>query len=184
MRLGVVGAGAMGRHHVRIFSALTEVDLVGVSDLDRNNLTDLERLYSVATFLDYREMEGMVDAVSVAVPTSQHYEIAKFFMRRGVHVLIEKPLARTVEEAKQLIEIGCERDVKLQVGHIERFNPAVKGLPNILKNEISMLGPVIQMNSGLIATNTKNIKKSVGSIKTKAAEKEAELNKAAGQLKE
>ena len=125
----------MGRHHVRIFSTLTNVDLLGVSDLDRNNLTELERLYSVATFLDYRDMEGMVDAVSVAVPTSQHYEIAKFFMERGVHVLIEKPLARTVEEAKKLIEIGSLYDVKLQVGHIERFNPAVKVLPSILKNE-------------------------------------------------
>lgn len=125
VRVGVVGAGRIGGHHARILSKLPGVELRGVCD------TNLWRAQLAAwkansvAHRDYKDLLGQVDAVVIAVPTPGHFEVGREALSRGVHCLIEKPLASSVEEARQLLALAEEKKVVLQVGHVERFNPAV-----------------------------------------------------------
>jgi len=125
IRVAVVGAGRMGTHHARSLSKIPDVELVAVCDMNlwRAQLTAWQA-NTVAT-RDYRDVLPRVDAVVVAVPTPQHFEVGMEALSRGVHCLIEKPLASSVDEARQLLAKSAEKQVVLQVGHIERFNPAV-----------------------------------------------------------
>ncbi|MBI5209497.1 MAG: Gfo/Idh/MocA family oxidoreductase [Elusimicrobia bacterium] len=125
VKFGVIGAGKIGGHHARNLAKLPEVDLVGVCDTNlwRAQLAAW-KANSVAV-RDYRDMVGKVDAVVIAVPTPQHHEVGAAFLEGGAHCLIEKPLAASVEEAKALLALSESKAVVLQVGHVERFNPAV-----------------------------------------------------------
>lgn len=128
LRVGVVGVGHLGRHHARVLAATAGVELVGVAD------SRLEQARAVAAPLgapatdDYRTLLDRVDAVSVAVPTRLHREVAGAFLERGIPAMVEKPLAGTLDEAEALVELAESRGVVLQVGHIERFNPVLKTL--------------------------------------------------------
>lgn len=130
LKVAVIGVGAMGRNHVRVYYELPDVKLVGVSDLDGNAAASATRLYSTQTFTDYRQMldETKPDAVTIAVPTEYHRETALEVISRGIHLLIEKPIASTVEEGQEIIDAAAQANVRLQIGHIERFNPAVIAL--------------------------------------------------------
>jgi predicted dehydrogenase len=114
VRAGVIGVGSMGRHHARVYRELPEARLVGVSDADHDRVLEA------------------VDIVSVAVPTPYHAEVARAAIDRGVHVLVEKPFVTQPAEGRDLIERADKRGVVLQVGHIERFNPAVRALADIV----------------------------------------------------
>lgn len=145
MRVGVIGLGNMGRNHVRIYSSLPNCKLNALCDIDESLAKLIAKQYEVKYFTDYREMIGKVDAVSIAVPTSLHYEVASFFLKNGVHCLIEKPIARTIEEAKSLVKLSESNNVKLMIGHIERFNPAVKKMKEIIDRR--MLGKILLINT-------------------------------------
>ncbi len=131
IRVGVIGLGEMGQHHARIYSQL-DCELVGVADIDIDTAREIGNKFSCRYFYDYHDLLTEVDAVSIAVPTSLHREIATPFLESGIHCLLEKPIAATVEEGKALIEAAELGRAKLAVGHIERFNPAVQKLKSIL----------------------------------------------------
>jgi len=125
IRIAVIGAGKMGTHHARALSKLPDVELVGVCDTNVWKAQLAAWQSNTVAVRDYRDVLSRVDAVIVAVPTPMHYEVGKAVLGAGAHCLIEKPLASSVEEAKELLALSEAKEVILQVGHIERFNPAV-----------------------------------------------------------
>jgi predicted dehydrogenase len=135
IRIGVIGVGNMGQHHTRVLSLLKDVELVGVSDINVERGLDTASKYRVRFFEDYRDLLPHVDAVCVAVPTRLHYTVGTYCLQAGVHVLIEKPIAASIAEAESLVNVAAESHRILQVGHIERFNPAFQELSKVLKTE-------------------------------------------------
>jgi len=125
LRVAVVGVGHLGRHHARILSALPGVSLVAVVDTNRARADEVAAAHRTRAAYDARDVVGKVDAVTVAVPTEIHRDIAQTFLEGAVPVLVEKPLARTVAEADALIAAAATSGAVLAVGHTERFNPAV-----------------------------------------------------------
>jgi predicted dehydrogenase len=128
IRTAVVGAGHFGRRHAEKFAVREDADLIAVVDIDADRARDVARHYGALGLADYRTLAGRVDAVSIAVPTAAHHEIARFFLDHGVHVLVEKPFTTTVEQADDLIRRARARRLVLQVGHLERFFCAESGL--------------------------------------------------------
>ena len=145
MRIGVVGVGHLGQHHVKHLAKMPGVEFAGLYDVDRGQAEKIARQNGVATIGSLPDMADRVDGVTVAVPTPAHFQVAEFFLSRGVHCFVEKPLTATVEESEKLIELASEKGVVLQVGHIERFNPAVVEMAKHVKApafiEVSRLGP-------------------------------------------
>jgi predicted dehydrogenase len=125
IRVAVVGAGKMGTHHARALSKLHDVELVGVCDTNVWKAQLAAWQSNTVAVRDYKDVLSRVDAVIVAVPTPLHYEVGKAVLEAGAHCLIEKPLASSVDEAKELLALSEAKELILQVGHIERFNPAV-----------------------------------------------------------
>lgn len=125
MRTAVIGVGHLGRHHVRILASLPGVTLVGVVDTNTDRAAQVAAEHGTRACSDWRELAGQIDAVVVAVPTESHAAVALPLVESGVHVLVEKPLTRTVAEADALIAAAARSGAVLAVGHSERFNPAV-----------------------------------------------------------
>ena len=134
VNVGVVGVGYLGALHARVYSQLGNVNLVCVCDIDKKHAKKVAKKRRVWYFPDYHTLFDKVDAVSIAVPTNLHYRIAKEFLDNNIHVLIEKPITETVDEAQELIDIADSKNLILQVGHIERFNPVVRAVEPFLKN--------------------------------------------------
>ncbi|WP_456433118.1 Gfo/Idh/MocA family protein [Thermosulfuriphilus sp.] len=128
VKIAVVGVGYLGRFHAQKLAQMPGAELVGVVDIVPQRAQEVGGQLGVASFTDYRELSGQVEAVSIVVPTRDHFEVARFFLNEGVHVFVEKPMTATLEEADQLIELARSKGLVLQVGHIERFNPAVAEL--------------------------------------------------------
>ncbi|HZW35140.1 MAG TPA: Gfo/Idh/MocA family oxidoreductase, partial [Isosphaeraceae bacterium] len=128
LRVGVVGVGYLGRHHARLLAAMPEVDLVGVVDVSAGRAAAVAAQCATAALDDYRQLVDRVDAVTIAVPTTAHREVAGAFLDRGIATLVEKPMTRTVAEAEELVGLARATGAVLQVGHIERFNPALRAL--------------------------------------------------------
>ncbi|MFH1098080.1 MAG: Gfo/Idh/MocA family oxidoreductase [Candidatus Desantisbacteria bacterium] len=145
INIGVVGIGHMGKYHVKCYHDIPEVNLVAIADVNADALRQLSEKYIVASYTDYSQLYGLVEAVSIAVPTSFHYKVAKDFLSAGIHVLLEKPITQNVEEAEELMAIAKENNLILQIGHVERFNAAIwelkKALHNPLFVECRRLGP-------------------------------------------
>lgn len=150
-RAAVIGAGAMGKHHARLYAAMDHVSLVGVADPDAEARAQVARRYHTRAFSNYRTLldAEKPDLVSLAVPTEFHYPIASDMIERGIHVLVEKPIALTIAEGRSLIEQASEQGVKLGVGHVERFNPAVTALKEHLDR--GELGQVFQISARRIS---------------------------------
>lgn len=132
IRIAVIGTGYLGKYHVEKYAQLSEADLIAVCDIDTEHSRDLAEKYHVKTTTDYHSLIGQVDAVSIVTPTPSHFEIGKFFLENNVHVLMEKPIATTVDEADILINLARKNKVVLQVGHLERFNSALKSILPVL----------------------------------------------------
>ena len=130
-KVAVVGVGHLGRHHARILAEMPEVELVGVVDGRPQQAQAVAEACRTRAFADYRDLLDEVDAVSVAVPTSAHREVAGAFLDRGIPTMVEKPLATTLLEAEQLVGLSEKSGALLQVGHIERFNPALSALESL-----------------------------------------------------
>lgn len=135
IRIGVIGVGNMGQHHTRILSLLKDVKLVGVADINIERGLDIASKYRVRFFEDYRDLLPHVEAVCVAVPTRLHHAVGMTCLQAGIHVLIEKPIAASITEAESLVNAAAGSQCILQVGHIERFNPAFQELSKVLKTE-------------------------------------------------
>jgi predicted dehydrogenase len=124
--------GYLGRFHAEKYARIPEAELVAVVDTDREKREELARRLGTEAAADHREILGRVDAVSIAEPTRFHHAVAKDFLERGVHVLLEKPITTTLDEADDLIRIASAKKLVFQVGHLERFNPAVLALDSVL----------------------------------------------------
>lgn len=128
IRIGVVGVGHLGRHHVRLLAENPLADLTMIAEVSDASRQKAMSDYGVTGVADYREMLGHVDAVSVVVPTNLHLEVGSFFLEKGIDVLVEKPIAPTVEDGQKLVECAERGDRILQVGHVERFNKALAAI--------------------------------------------------------
>jgi len=142
-RVGVIGVGHLGKQHARIYHQLGA--LAAVVDADEKRSAEIAGPYSVPSYSDYRQLFGKVDAVSIAVPTVGHHAVAKEFLSRGIPCLVEKPLTKTIEQGEELCRIARDKKVVLQVGHVERFNPAVTAVLDVIKKprfiEVHRLSP-------------------------------------------
>src|SRR5215471_9761399 len=125
IKVAVVGVGHLGRQHARLYAELPGIELAGVVDILQPRAEEIAGLYKAAAFTDYHEIIGKVDAVSLAVPTVDHARIGVDLLEHGLDVLVEKPIATTIHEAEALINAAKNHDRRLQVGHVERFNPIV-----------------------------------------------------------
>ncbi|MDD5495689.1 MAG: Gfo/Idh/MocA family oxidoreductase [Candidatus Omnitrophica bacterium] len=145
IRVGVVGVGHLGSVHAKVYSKLDNVKLVGVCDCNIERALEIGKRFRTNSYVDYEELFGKVDAASIVVPTSLHYNVAKDFLNHNIHVLVEKPITKTLSEADELIEIAQKKDLIFQVGHIERFNSAILAIEPYLKKpkfvECQRLGP-------------------------------------------
>lgn len=146
VRAAVIGVGSMGRHHARVYREMETVQLVGVADTNPVAGARIGGLYGVPHFADFRTMVDEVrpDVVSLALPTSLHFRVASELVERGIHVLIEKPITSTVEEAETLIALAERYGAIISVGHIERFNPVIVELRNRLEKH--ELGPIYKIH--------------------------------------
>ncbi len=145
LKVAVIGTGSMGKNHVRVYSELAEAKITSVCDQDMRTVNALADRYGIKGYTDYNELleKERPEAVSIVVPTVLHEEIALAAMQAGAHVLIEKPIANTIEAAKRLIESSKELNKVLMVGHIVRFNPAIQALKKRL--EAGELGRIFQI---------------------------------------
>lgn len=147
MKVAVIGTGSMGQNHVRLYSDIPGCTLVGIADQDSEQLAKLQSLYGGNIYTDYRELieKEKPDAITIALPTKHHLKAAMDCLEAGIHVMVEKPIAKTVEEARQMIAKAKECGKVLQVGHIERFNPAITQLKERLAD--GQLGKVFTIHS-------------------------------------
>ena len=136
IRTAVVGVGYLGQFHAEKYVHLPQAELIAVCDIDHALCQEKATQLNVQAVLDYPSLIGKVDAVSIVVPTPLHHKIARFFLDHGIHVLVEKPIATTIEEADDLIAAAHRNQVILQVGHLERFNNAVKAVKPSLSHPL------------------------------------------------
>ena len=156
MRVGVIGVGVMGRNHARILSEMPGVDLVGVCDTERKTADEVASLYGTIPYYYPEELlDQGLDAAHVVVPTFIHHEIAEMAIDRGCHVLIEKPIADTVEHAQGILRVAARAGVRLMVGHIERFNPAIIMLKQLIND--GQLGELLSVSTLRVAPYPRRI---------------------------
>ena len=136
LRAGVIGVGYLGNFHAQKYRQCPGVELYGVVDTNYDRALEVASKYQVGAYADYRDLFDKVDIVSIVVPPAQHYRIARDFLENGIHTLVEKPVTETVEQAELLIQIANTSSLVLQVGHLERFNPAIQMLRDQVCNPL------------------------------------------------
>ncbi|MBC8177869.1 MAG: Gfo/Idh/MocA family oxidoreductase [Desulfobacteraceae bacterium] len=136
LKVAVIGVGHLGEYHVQKYKGLPGVELVGVADVDGDRVNEIAQRYDTKAYGDHRDILDRVDAVSLAVTTEMHFEVAKDILQRGIHMLIEKPITYDLREADTLISMARQQDLVLQVGLIERFNPAIVKMERMLNNPV------------------------------------------------
>jgi UDP-N-acetylglucosamine 3-dehydrogenase len=160
IRTGVIGTGAMGRNHVRLYHDLDQSELVAIADADPATAAATGHRHSVPFYSDYREMleTQRLDAVSICVPTTLHLEVASQAIRRGLHVLIEKPIAAVVREGQSIVDLAAEHGIVCMVGHVERFNPAVVELKRRLENgELGQVFEIVARRKGPFPARVRDV---------------------------
>lgn len=133
MKIGVIGAGHLGKIHIRLLKEIPSFELVGFYDADPENAGKVAEEFGIRAWSSATELMDACDAVDVVTPTLYHYELAEKAIRKSKHVFIEKPLTHTVDEGKSLLRLATEANIKVQVGHVERFNPAFLAAKNMLE---------------------------------------------------
>jgi predicted dehydrogenase len=133
LRLGVVGVGYLGKFHAEKYAGMPHVELVGVVDICHSLADEIASKFNTQAFYNHRNLIGKVDAVSIAVPTPDHFAVSRDFLENDIDVLIEKPITTSLDEADELIQLAESRGLIVQVGHLERFNPAVTALQGVIK---------------------------------------------------
>ncbi len=134
LKVGVIGVGHLGQHHVRIFKGIENCELLGIYDQNQERATEISEKIGVKNYSSYETLLNDIDAIDIAVTTSHHYKLAKIALDKGKHLFIEKPITTLVEEAEELLQIAKEKNLLIQVGHIERFNPVVLKVVNEIKS--------------------------------------------------
>jgi predicted dehydrogenase len=144
VKVGIIGVGYLGTQHARILSYLEEAELIGVADIDFKKAMVIGNRHGVKYYDNYESMLDEVDAGIVATPTSEHYAISMKLLKEGKSVLVEKPITETVEQAEKLVSTADKNGLILQIGHLERFNPAVEALEDLISEpkfiEVQRLG--------------------------------------------
>ena len=144
IRVGIIGVGYLGTQHARILSYLEEAELKAVADIDFQKALQIGNRHGVRYFQNYEEMIDDIDAAVVATDTSAHFSVSMSLLKQGKHVLVEKPITATVEQGEQLVEAAAKNNLIFQVGHLERFNPAVEAVENMISEpkfiEVQRLG--------------------------------------------
>ncbi|MBS1754440.1 MAG: Gfo/Idh/MocA family oxidoreductase [Ferruginibacter sp.] len=130
LKIGVIGAGHLGKFHLNNWAQIDDVKLIGFADTDDANAEQVAQKYQLPRFENIQELIDACDAVDIVAPTSFHFELCEQAIKKGKHVFVEKPLANTMDEAKTLVKLAREANIKFQVGHVERFNPAYLALKN------------------------------------------------------
>ena len=128
LKIGVIGAGHLGKFHLNNWAVIDKAQLIGFCDTDDANAKQVAEKYKIPRFEKIEDLLDACDAVDIVAPTSAHFELCELAIRKGKHVFVEKPLANTMEEAKDLVKLAKEANIKFQVGHVERFNPAFLSL--------------------------------------------------------
>lgn len=136
IKTAVIGVGYLGKFHAQKYAALPDSELLAVCDANTENAQNIANELGVEALTDYHDLIGRADAVSIVVPTQKHYEVAKTCLQNGIHVLLEKPITVTVAEAQELVAIADQNKLILQVGHLERFNPAILALEEAIKEPL------------------------------------------------
>lgn len=136
LRCAVIGVGHLGKFHAQKYAALDNVELIGVCDANPETAQKIAEDLGVTAYTDYQNLAQHCDAVSIVTPTRSHYDVCRFFLSAGVHVLVEKPITTTVAQAKELIALAKEHDCVLQVGHIERFNGVLMAARDEIQNPL------------------------------------------------
>ncbi len=134
LKIGIIGTGALGRHHTRLYKNIKDVEVIGVYDVNTETAENIAKEFSVTNYPDMNELVNKCDALSVAVPATKHYDVAVPLLKQKKHLLIEKPLAANIEEAEEMVRLANENNVVLGVGHVERFNPAMAFLESKKQN--------------------------------------------------
>lgn len=153
IRIGIIGAGSMGERHCRVCANLPRVELVGVTDLNQERGRRVAEAYETTFFADRRALLSQLNAVTVAASTPAHYALVAECLEQGLHVMVEKPIAETIEQAQQLVQMADERGLTLQVGHIERFNPAFIELKHVTE-DVRLIGINMRRLSPFDTSNT------------------------------
>ncbi len=133
VRIGVIGVGYLGQHHARIFSEMEGAELVAVSDIHESRSSDIAKIYGCKSFESYRDMIDECDALSIVTPTTTHHRIAMDCLRAGKDILLEKPMTANIDEARDVTEQAVRKDLIVQVGHLERYNPAVVAAAEMIR---------------------------------------------------
>ncbi len=145
IKVAVIGAGKLGARHAEVYSKMPGIHLVGICDIHEKKANESAHRCRTKAYTDHHLLLNQVDAASIVVPSHKHYEISKEFLEHGVHLLIEKPITTKLEEADHLLELAKKHQCLIQVGHIERFNSAIRTIKGIIKNprfiECHRLGP-------------------------------------------
>lgn len=131
VKVGVIGVGALGRHHARLYKECEQAELVGVYDADSEAARRVADEIGNTSFPDYDGLCEKVDALSVAVPTDLHYDVVKSLLERGLHVLVEKPITENVQQGRELVRMADEKHLVLHVGHVEKYNPVLSCLERV-----------------------------------------------------
>lgn len=146
--VAVVGVGYAGRYHAEKYAASEKAELIGVVDIQDDRAEEAAKAFKTAAFTDYRRLFGRTRCVSVAVPTRLHYQVAQDFLQAGIDVLVEKPITATLEEGAELVSLARDKGLVLQVGHLERFNPAIRKLEGVIHEpkfvECHRLAPFVE----------------------------------------
>jgi predicted dehydrogenase len=132
IKTAVIGVGYLGKFHAEKYSFLPNSELIAVCDANQEQCNEIAASHHVEAIYDYNELIGKIEAVTIAVPTFLHYQVAKVFLENGIHVLLEKPIANTVAEAEELIKLANKNNVILQIGHLERFNTTLRNVKKII----------------------------------------------------
>ncbi len=158
IKVGVIGVGSLGQHHARIYSQMPEAELVGVFDTDRARCGKVATEHHTEAFSSMEELAAKIEAASIVVPTDLHRKVAGELIDRGIHLLVEKPIAANTTEAEELVRLSQQKSVILQVGHVERFNPVLgfldkwKTRPRFI--EAHRLAPYPPPRAGLLPRGT------------------------------
>jgi UDP-N-acetylglucosamine 3-dehydrogenase len=147
VNVGVIGVGAMGYNHARVYHSLEDVNLIGVSDVSQHTLDKVSKKYNTKGYTDYQELlkNPEIEVVSVCVPTTHHHSVVMAAIENGKHILVEKPIAFTLKEAEEMVDAANEKGVKLSTGHVERFNPAVQKAKELIENDV--IGDVVSASA-------------------------------------
>ncbi len=136
IKVGVIGTGHLGKLHVKMFKGIENCELVGIYDSNPLTVESITNEFKINSFPNEKALLKSVEAVSIAVTTTAHYEVAKRCLENGIHILVEKPITSTIEEAEELVKLAAGKKLNLQVGHIERFNPALVSLEKYIANPV------------------------------------------------